>query len=166
VGAEPDEVRGDAGEFIEKDAHPLGAGRDLKLEQLLYGKAVAEVVGHRTEVVDAVGEGDDLLVELGFAGFLDAGVEIADIGRAGDYGLAVDLEHQAEDAMGRGMLRAHIEDHGLVAFGTTLLVVAGGVGYDIFNVGNEQVVDLWGCGGGRHRRYLPLCCESSGARYR
>ena len=34
------------------------------------------------EVVDAVSEGDDLLVELGFAGLLDTGVEVADVGRA------------------------------------------------------------------------------------
>ena len=52
------------------------------------------------EVVDAVGEGDDLLVELGLAGLLDAGVQVADVGREGDDGFAVDLEHEAQDAVG------------------------------------------------------------------
>ena len=52
------------------------------------------------EIVDAVGEGDDLLVELGFAGLLDAGVEITYVGGTGDDGFAVDFEHEAEDAVG------------------------------------------------------------------
>ena len=83
-------------------------------EQLLDRQAVAEVVGHGAEIVDAVGQRDDLLVELGLAGLLDAGVQVADVGREGDDGFAVDLEHEAQHAVGRRVLRAHVEDHGLV----------------------------------------------------
>ncbi len=115
VRAEPDQVRLDAGELVEQHADVLRALGDLKLQQLLDCEAVGEVVGHRAEIVDAVGERDDLLVELGLAGLLDAGVQVADVGRERDDGLAIDLEHQAEHAVGRGMLRAHVEDHGVVA---------------------------------------------------
>ncbi len=56
--------------------------------------AVAEVVGHGAEIVDAVGQRHDLLVELGLAGLLDAGVQIADVGHDPHDGLAVDLQQQ------------------------------------------------------------------------
>ena len=80
VRAEPDQVRLDAGELVEQDAEILGAFGNFEAEQLLHREAVGEVVGHRAEIVDAVGEGNDLLVELGLAGLLDAGVQIADVG--------------------------------------------------------------------------------------
>ena len=128
VGAEPDEVGGDAGELVEEDTKPLRAVGDLEAEELFDGEAVAEIVGHRRQIVDAIGEGNDLLVELGLAGLLDAGVQVADVGGAGDDGLAVDLEDETEDAMRRGMLGAHVEDHGLVAGAAGVFVMAGGVG--------------------------------------
>ena len=88
--------------------------RNLKSQQLLYRQAVGEVVGHGTQIVDAVGKRNDLLVELGLAGLLDAGVQIADVGSESDDGFAIDLNDKAQDAMGRRMLRAHVDDHGLV----------------------------------------------------
>ncbi len=90
---------------------PLG---NLQLQQLFDGQAVAEVVGHRAEVVDAVGQRNDLLVELGFAGLFDAGVQVADFRIEADNDLAVDFEHEAQHAVGRWMLRPHVEDHVLV----------------------------------------------------
>ena len=90
-------------------------GGNLQLQQLFDRKAIAEVVRHRTEVVDAIGHRNDLLVELRLAGLLDAGVEEADVGHHAQNGLAVDLEHQAEHAMRRRVLRAHVQDHGAIA---------------------------------------------------
>ena len=81
-------------------------------EQLFDGQAVAEVVGQRIEIVDAVGERDDLLIELGFAGFLDAGMQIADLGTDADDDFAVELDDQAQHAMRGRVLRAHVQDHG------------------------------------------------------
>jgi hypothetical protein len=69
VRAEPDEVRLDAGELVEQDAEVLGALGDLEAEELFDRQGVGGVVGHRGDVVDAVGEGSDLGVELGFAVF-------------------------------------------------------------------------------------------------
>ena len=68
----------------------------------------------RAEIVDAVGQGNDLLVELGFAGLFDAGVQVADFGIEADDDFAVDFEHQAQHAVGGRVLRSHVEDHVLV----------------------------------------------------
>ena len=61
----------------------------------LHRQRVAEVVGQRAEVVDAVGERHHLLVELGFAGLLDAGVQVADVRHDAHNGFAVDFEDHA-----------------------------------------------------------------------
>ena len=109
--AEPDEVRVEAAELGEQDANPLGALGNFEAEKLFDGQTVTEVVGERIEVVDAVSERDDLLVELGLAGFLDAGVQIADLWADADDDLAIDFDNQAQDAVRRGVLRPHVEDH-------------------------------------------------------
>jgi len=130
-------VRLNAGELVEEDAKILSALGNLKAQQLLHREAVGEVVGHGAEIVDAVGERDYLLVKLGLAGLLDAGVEITDIRGEGDHGLAIDLDHEAKHAVGRRMLRAHIDDHGLVG-GRCVPVIAGSVGDYIFDAGVDR----------------------------
>ena len=119
----------------------LGALGNLEAEELFHRQGVGGVVGHRTEIVDAVGERRDLGVELGLGGLLDAGVEVADVGGEGDDGLAVDLEDQAEDAVGRRVLRAHVEDHGLGGdgVGAVGVVMGGGLCDDVFYVGDDEV---------------------------
>ncbi len=114
VRAQPHQVRVDAGQLIQQHAQPLRARRNLQPQQLFHCQAVGEIVGHGAQIVDAVGHGHDLLVELGFAGLLDAGMQIPDVGHDAHDGLAVDLEQQPEHTMGRGMLRAHVQDHRLV----------------------------------------------------
>jgi hypothetical protein len=61
VCAEPDQVRIQAAEFGQQNTNPLGALGDFQIEKFLDGQAIAEIVGKRIEVVDAVGEWDDLL---------------------------------------------------------------------------------------------------------
>ncbi len=91
VRAQPDEVRIEAAQLGEQHANPLRALGNFEVEQLFDGQAVAEVVGQRVEIIDAVGERDHLLIELGLAGLLDAGVQIADLGIEADDDFAVDL---------------------------------------------------------------------------
>ena len=83
--------------------------------------------------------GHHLLIELGLAGLLDAGVQIADVGHQAQHGFAVDLEHQAQNTVGRRMLRTHVEDHGAI-FGT------------LFRPGFDERRD-GEIGGIRHQRY-------------
>ncbi len=85
------------------------------MQKLFDGQAVAEIVGHRAEVVDAIGERDDLLVELRLAGLFDAGVQIANLGIEADNDFAVDLEDEAQHAMRGWMLWSHVQDHVLIA---------------------------------------------------
>ena len=138
VGAEPDQVRLEAGQLVEQHTQVLRAFGDLQPQQLLDRQAVGEVVGHRAEVVDAVGQRHDLLVELGLAGLLDAGVQIADVGHERDDGFAIDLEHQAKHAVRRRMLRAHVEDHGLVLRRGRCRDGELRVGDDVFDAGNDH----------------------------
>ena len=88
---------------------------NLQLQQLFHRQAVGQVVGHRAQVVDAVGQRHHLLVELGLAGLLDAGVQVADVGRQRDDDLAVDLQHHAQHAVRGRVLRPHVEHHGVLA---------------------------------------------------
>ena len=71
------------------------------------------------EVVDAVGQRDHLLIKLGLAGLLDAGVQVADLRVEADDDLAVDLHHQAQNSVHGRVLRPHVQDHVLIvrAFG-------------------------------------------------
>jgi hypothetical protein len=104
-------VRIQAAEFGQQNTNPLGALGDFQIEKFLDGQAIAEIVGKRIEVVDAVGEWDDLLVELGLTGFLDPCVEIANFrSNAGDH-FAIDFHHQTQHAVCGRMLRTHVEDH-------------------------------------------------------
>jgi hypothetical protein len=68
-------------------------------------------------------------------------VEVADVGGAGDDGLAVDFEDQAQDAVGRRMLRAHVQDHGLRGdgVGAVGVVVRGGLFDYVFYAGDDEV---------------------------
>ena len=136
-------MRLDAGELVQHHAESLGARGDFQPEQLFGRQAVGEVVGHRAEIIDAVGEGDYLLVELGLAGLFNAGVQVADVGRAAYDGFAVDFEHEAQHTVRAGVLGTHVEDHGVVAAGV-FAAVALGIVEDGINAG----IDLIGCGRG------------------
>ena len=115
VCAKPYQMRVDASQLVEHEANPHGAWRNLKPQQLFNRQHVRQVVGHGAEVVDAVGERHDLLVELCLAGLFDSGVQKADVRTNSHYGFAVDFQHEAKHAVGRGVLRTHVDDHGAVA---------------------------------------------------
>ncbi len=139
VRAQPDQVRVQPHQLVEEHAQPLRLLRNLQPQQLLDGQRVGRVVGHRGEVVDAIRQRDYLLVELRLAGLLDAGVQVADVGRERDYRFAVDLQHQSQHAVCRRVLRPHVDDHGVVLRGVGT-VVAACVGNYILNAGNNH---LW-----------------------
>ena len=50
-----------------------------------------------------------MAVEFGFAEFFGAAVEVADVGFGADDALAVDPDDDAKDAVGAGVLRAHVD---------------------------------------------------------
>jgi hypothetical protein len=89
-------------------------GGNFKVQQFFDGQRITKIVGQRIEVVDAIGQRHNLVIKLGLAGLLDAGVQIADLGIDADNDFAVDLQHQAQHAMGSRVLRPHVDDHVLV----------------------------------------------------
>ena len=118
VRAEPHAVGADARQLGEQHADRLGALRRLDPQQLLGRQAQPQVVRHRRQVVHAVGLRDGLGVGLVLGLLLHAGVEVAD-DRLGTYHrLAIQLEHHPEHAVGRRVLRPHVEGHGLSAHGS------------------------------------------------
>src|SRR5271166_777222 len=117
VRAQPNQVRIQSRKLVQEHPYPLGTRRNLDLEQLFDGEAVNKIVRKRGKIVNAVGQRDNLLVELRLAGLLDSGVQISDVRDHLENRLAVDFDYQAENAVGRGVLRSHIHDHRRV-FGT------------------------------------------------
>ncbi len=84
---------------------------DLDAEQPLRAERERDVVAGRVQIILAVRPRDDLIVLAVFADLLEAAVQIADVGDATDHRLAVELEHQTQHAVGRGMLRADVDEH-------------------------------------------------------
>ncbi len=102
VRAQPDQVRSDARQLVQHHSQPLRPRRDFQAQQPFHRQHVAQVVGERAEIVDAVGERHRLLVELGLAGLLDSGVQEADVRHHPHDGFAVDLQQQPQHAVGGG----------------------------------------------------------------
>ena len=115
VRAQPHQVAVEARQLGQHHAHPLRLRRNLHLQQLFHRQAVAQIVGKRRQVIHAVGQRDRLLLVLDFEFLLDAGVQEADVGLAGDDGLAIQFHQQAQHAVGGRVLRSHVEDHAAAA---------------------------------------------------
>src|SRR5581483_10618841 len=115
VRAQPDQVRVQPRQLGQQHADPLRLLGNLQLQELFDGQTVAEIVGHRAEVIDPISERHYLLIELGLAGLLDTRVQIADLGIDANDDLAVDLQHQTQNPVSRGMLRPHVQDHVVIA---------------------------------------------------
>ena len=65
---------------------------------------------HARDIVATVHEGAELVVAATLGELLDAAVQVAQRGLGRDDLLAVDLDEQTQHAVGRGMLRAHVDD--------------------------------------------------------
>ena len=61
-------------------------------------------------------------------------MQVADVRCERDDGLAVDLDNKAQHAMGRGMLRTHVDDHGLIGR-RSVPAIEPSIGDDVFNAG-------------------------------
>ena len=112
AGGDADQVGGDPVELHQQDPDHRGLLGDVVLdaEQPLDAEAVGRLVEERRQVVhpgaerDALGPGAELHV------LLDAGVQVADAAAGLGHRLALELEDQPEHAVGRRVLRAHVDD--------------------------------------------------------
>ena len=100
VGAEGDQVGGDAVELDGEDADVFGPRRDLDAGEFFDGHRPGVVVVHGREVVEAVGVADVLVVGEVLADLLLAAVEVAEVGDGFEDHLAVGAEDDAEHAVG------------------------------------------------------------------
>ena len=105
------QVAGEPRQLGHQHADVLRPLRRLDVEELLDRQREGEVVGGRAEIVEPVGQREDLGVGEALGQLLGAAVEIADVGiDAGDV-LGLHLEHEPQDAVGAGVLRAEVEQH-------------------------------------------------------
>ena len=116
VGREEQQVAGHPVELGHQHADPHRPLGDLLVdaEQLLGGEGERQLVEERAEVVHARDVRAALHVRQRLAGLLHPGVQVADDRLAAQHRLALQLEHQAQHAVGAGVRRAHVEDHRLV----------------------------------------------------
>ncbi len=117
LGGDVEEVRQkppDLGIEHADELGPLGHG---DADQLLDGERIRMFLIHRRDVIEPVEIGQRLEIGLVLDQLLGAAMEQADMRVDPLNHLAVELEHQAEHAVGRRMLRAEIDGElALVAF--------------------------------------------------
>ena len=104
-----EEVRQQAADLAVEHADELGAFRHLEAEQLFGGEAKGMLLVHRRHVVEAVEVADGLQVGLVLDQLFGAAVEEADVRVDALHHLAVELQHEAQDAVRRWVLRAEVD---------------------------------------------------------
>ena len=109
-------LRGDVEQMREQPADlgvehadQLGALGHLQLEQLLDRQAEGMLLVHRRDVVEPVEVADRLHVRLVLDQLLGAAMQQADVRIDALDHLAVELQHQAQHAVRRGMLRPEVD---------------------------------------------------------
>jgi len=90
------------------DERPLG---DLDAEQPLRTQRKSDVVSDRIEIILPIRPADDLIVLAVLSDLLEAAMQIADVGDAADYGLAVELQYEPQDSVRRWVLWSDVDEH-------------------------------------------------------
>jgi len=128
-GGQGDQMAGDARQFRRHDAQMLGALGHFLPHHFLDRGHIGVVAAHRGQVVEAVGVDHPLLVVDALGDLLGAAVQVAQHRRHLVDDLAVGLQQQAQHAVRRGMLRAHVELEQLALdAGHVVLVVPAAAG--------------------------------------
>mmetsp|Transcript_21947 Transcript_21947/g.86020 ORF Transcript_21947/g.86020 Transcript_21947/m.86020 type:complete len:373 (+) Transcript_21947:1737-2855(+) len=109
VSPQPQQVVQDAGQFREHHADVLCADRHFDAQHLLDGQAVGVLVGHHRHVVETVHIGQRLDEGLLLGKLFGGAVQQADVGVGTLDDLTVQLQHQAQHAVGGRVLRAEVQ---------------------------------------------------------
>ena len=99
-----------------------GTSTSSSFSKAMHRRPLAE---QRADVLERVDLADDLVVVGVLAQLLDAAVEVAEDRVEVDDLLAVELEHDPQHAVGRRVLRAHVDEHLAVAEGVELGLALG-----------------------------------------
>ena len=106
--AQPHQVIQYPGNLVEHDADILSAQRRPHTEQFLDRQHVAVLVAHHGHVVEPIHVADALIERLAFGQLLGTPMQQADMRIRALNDFAVHLQHQAQHAVGRRMLRPEI----------------------------------------------------------
>jgi hypothetical protein len=93
-----------------------------------------------SEVVHPVGDGNRLGIGQCFGGFLNSRVQISDIDIGVDHGFAVQLQDNAQHAVRRWVLRAHVQDHRFCGTGSGLYGCHGWISPILFSAGPKKIL--------------------------
>ncbi len=110
-GTDRDLVAGDAHELAGDDANELGAPRRHDAGELLDRQHVRPLAVHAGDVLGAVDDGDVLVVRAPLGELLLGAVQVADDRDDVFDELAVEGDDEAQHAVGRRVLRPHVDDH-------------------------------------------------------
>ena len=108
VRAEPHQVIQDARDLVEHHADVLRADRRLDAEQLLDREHVSVLVAHHRHVVETIHVADRLVVRLALGELFGRAVQQPDMRVGLLHDLAVHLEHEAQHAVRRRVLRPEV----------------------------------------------------------
>ena len=173
-GADAQQVVLDAAQFAKDRADGLAARGDVDVEELLGAVVPGDVVDDRRDVVQPRGDGDVLVVVQRLGELLEARVQVADVRHRPHDPLAVELHHDAERRVRRGVLGAEVERPAVAASAPALRVHVGrGLGINIQGlevVGHGRRVRFGGAGSAPivrspprpAQRYDPPCSSGCG----
>src|SRR5256714_1119397 len=111
VRREPEEVRGDAVQLRQDGSYVVGARRDFEAEHLLDRLDPHQPVRDSRDVVEPVPVRRDHRVQTVLRDLLHAAVQEPYVAVEVNDGLAVEPQDDAQDAVRRGVLRPHVQDH-------------------------------------------------------
>ena len=114
MAGQPDEVAFDAGQLGQQYTDHLGPLGNLvgQPQKLFHRQHVTEIVVHRSQVIESVGQGQHLMISPMLGELLDTTVQKADVRDRFHHCLAIQLQNQAQHPVSRGMLGTHIDGHG------------------------------------------------------
>ena len=87
----------------------LGTLWHLNAHQFFDGQAVSVLVGHHGHIVQAVHVRQGLNVGFGFGQLFGGTVQQTNVRIGTLHNLAIELEHQAQNAVGRRVLRSKVQ---------------------------------------------------------
>ena len=123
-----EEMREQPPDLAKEHADQLRAARHREAEQLLGREAEGMLLVHRRDVVEPVEIRDRLQIGLVLDQLLGAAMQQADMRIDALDHLAVELQHQAQHAMRRRMLRPEIDGEIAEVFGCSVIVTPAVVG--------------------------------------
>ena len=101
---------GDPRKLAANHADGLPARRQFPAHELFDRHGVGDVVRQRRQVIQPVRVRHELVVGHVLRDLLVPAMQVADIRRRLGDDLAIEFEHHAQDAVGRRMRRAHVEN--------------------------------------------------------